>query len=46
MKNFEIILIVLAIVLIATLIGATIQVLASIVYWPIWFLFELYGGIL
>lgn len=46
MKNFEIILIVLAIVLIVALIGATIQVLASIVYWPIWFLFELYGGIL
>lgn len=46
MKNFEIILIVLAIVLIATLIGATIQALAYIVYWPIWFLFELYGGIL
>lgn len=46
MKNFEIILIVLAIVLIVALIGATIQALANIVYWPILFLFKLYGGIL
>lgn len=46
MKNFEIVLIVLAIVSIATLIGIMIQVLAAVIYWPIWWLFELYGGIL
>lgn len=46
MKRFETVLIVLAVVFMAALIGIAIQVLSSIVCLPIWFLFKLYGGIL
>ena len=46
MKHFEIVLVVLAIVFIAALIGIMIQVLAAVISWPIWWLFELYGEIL
>lgn len=46
MKWFERIMIILGMVTMVLYFMAVIILLVNIIYWPIWWLFELYGGIL
>lgn len=45
MKWLEILLVILSVVLMIAYFAAIVVLLANIIYWPIWWLFELYGGI-
>lgn len=46
MKWFEVIMIILGMVTMILYFMAVIVLLVNIIYWPIWWLLELYGGTL
>lgn len=46
MKFLEVILVILGVMLVLAYVGILIIVLSNIVYWPIAWFFELYGGVL
>ncbi|MEE1448570.1 hypothetical protein [Faecalitalea cylindroides] len=46
MKFLEVILVILGVLLVLAYFGILIIVLSNIVYWPITWFFELYGGVL